>query len=208
MAMKMQPLQAADIPAYVQVELEAFRTHPRMPMLYPRGYTPDLDARIFKVVDERTGKIVACSEWTFALDPKKTAESIAIDPDEQAPPNYPEGGNWAITRFYKNEWEKWRRETLAGKAYITLDILVVHPAFQRRGAGTQLLSWGCEQADKLGVPIVLESTPAGLSLYQRVGFKHVNVVAADMEQFGWHEPCDEDAAKRSYMIREPAASSS
>ncbi|KAH9840367.1 acetyltransferase [Teratosphaeria destructans] len=235
--MEIQPLQETAIPASVDVELEAFRSHPRMPMLYPRGYTPDLyafytrqktqkfhdsDVRVFKVVDPKTGKMVACSEWNFALDPKKASESIVIDPDEPPPPNYPEGGNWAITRFSKNEWEKWRHITLTGKPYISLshslrtsprsrpnaspalDLLLVHPAFQGRGAATHLLSWGCARADGSGVPIVLESTPAGLSLYRRFGFTQVKVVAADMQQqFGWHEPYDEEAAKRFWMVREP-----
>lgn len=52
----------------------------------------------------------------------------------------------------------------------------------------------------------LESTPAGLSLYERFGFKVITVIKADMKQFGWDKPYDEEAAKRSWMIRNPRAS--
>lgn len=84
-----------------------------------------------------------------------------------------------------------------------LDILVTHPDSQGRGAGSALLAWGVEQADKEGVVMALESTPAGLSMYKRFGFREVDVIKADMRQFGWMEPYDEEAAKRVWMIREP-----
>lgn len=51
----------------------------------------------------------------------------------------------------------------------------------------------------------LESSPAGLTLYKRFGFKEVKVIKADMKQFGWDEPYDEEAAKRVWMIRQPKA---
>lgn len=84
---------------------------------------------------------------------------------------------------------------------------MAHPEFSGRGAGSKLLGWGVEQADKHGVVMVLESTPAGLSLYKRFGFREADVIKADMKQFGWDEPYDEEAAKRVWMIREPQSGS-
>lgn len=83
-----------------------------------------------------------------------------------------------------------------------LDILVTHPQFQGRGAGFKLLAWGCEQADSHGVMMCLESTPAGLALYKRFGFREVRTIKADMKEFGWNKPYDEEAAKRVWMIRD------
>ena len=79
------------------------------------------------------------------------------------------------------------------------------PEFHGRGAGTRLLQWGMEQADRLGVVMALESTPAGLSLYKRFGFREMEVIKADMKKFGWDLPYDPGAAKRVWMIREPQA---
>lgn len=84
-----------------------------------------------------------------------------------------------------------------------LEILVTNPESFGRGAGTRLLSWGVEQADKVGVIMALEATPAGLSLYKRFGFREMDVIKADMKQFGWSQPYDPEAAKRVWMIREP-----
>ena len=86
-----------------------------------------------------------------------------------------------------------------------MEFLVVHPDSQRRRLGAQLLDWGTQQADKLGVVMALEATPAGLSLYKRFGFMEKEVIAADMKQFGWTKPYDPEAAKRVWMIREPPA---
>lgn len=68
----------------------------------------------------------------------------------------------------------------------------------------RLLSWGVEQADQNSALLALESTPAGLSLYKRFGFKEIDTIKADMKEFGWNEAYDEEAAKRVWMIREPS----
>ncbi|KAK5128304.1 hypothetical protein LTR85_002971 [Meristemomyces frigidus] len=220
MAVSIKPLNEADIPAFVRIELEAFRPHPRIPMLWPRGYTDDLYAyyedskaksyhdpeqRMMKAISDEAGQIVAASEWTFILDAEAEAQREPSDPNEQPPANWPEGGNWGLRTFFKLAWEKWRREKFAGKPYIELNILVTDPHFHGRGAGGKLLSWGCEQADELGISMCLESTPAGLSLYRRFGFKVVSVIKADMKQFGWNNPYDDEAASRFWMVREPQA---
>lgn len=88
-----------------------------------------------------------------------------------------------------------------------LEFLVVDPQVQGTGAGTALLSWGVEQADRLGVAMCLESTPAGLRLYKRFGFREVHSLRADMKLFGWTQPYDEDAAMRVWMTREPRSGS-
>ncbi|KAI6803780.1 NAD(P)-binding protein [Hortaea werneckii] len=206
-----------DIPAFVRLELEAFRTHPRMPMLWPRGFTSDLYAyyennkaqslqketsQILKAVDDETGEIVAVAQWSFALEGDDERNKTLQFTNEQPPANWPEGGNWELRRFFKIEWEAWRAKTMGGKPYIELNVLVTHPKHERRGAATQLLRWGCEQADRLGVAMCLESTPTGLKLYERFGFRTGKVIKADMRDFGWTEPYDEEAARRIWMVRD------
>ena len=80
---------------------------------------------------------------------------------------------------------------------------MTHPESHGKGAGSKLLAWGVERADELGARLALESTPAGLALYKRFGFREVDVIRADMKQFGWNEPHNPEAAKRVWMIREP-----
>ena len=65
-----------------------------------------------------------------------------------------------------------------------------------------MLQWGVEEADRRGVIMCLEATPAGLAIYKRFGFREVDVIKADMKQFGYQQAYDEEAAKRVWMIRE------
>ena len=178
----------------------------------------DAENRYVKAIDSNSGQIVAVSEWTFALDVGKQANKDAVDPYGQPPDNWPINGNWELRRFFERNTEKWVEQHLSGKPYISrslhppmemhadtllvLNILVTHPDFQHRGVATKLLNWGVEQADRLGVVMALESTPAGLEMYKRVGFREVDVIKADMKRFGWNEPYDQEAAKRVWMIRQ------
>lgn len=102
-------------------------------MLWRNGYTPDLYAyyeagkiedfhdrqsRFMKAVD-RNKNLVAASDWTFSLDPEVEAKKELTKADAQPPVNWPENGNWELKRFFKIEWEKWRRLNLGGRAYIS-----------------------------------------------------------------------------------------
>ncbi|WPH02848.1 Hypothetical protein R9X50_00571600 [Acrodontium crateriforme] len=218
MAVTIKPLEENEISTFVRIELEAFRPHPRTAMMWPRGYTDDLyafyeanklksfhdpTAHFMKAMDDQTGQVAAVSEWTFALDPVVNANKPRTDPNGQPPANWPVAGNWALRRFFKIEFEKFLHDVLGGKPYILLDILCVEPKFQGRGAGSQLLKWGTEQADARGIHMCLESTPDGLTLYTRFGFVQRRIIDADMKEFGYNDPYSETAAVRYWMVREP-----
>jgi ribosomal protein S18 acetylase RimI-like enzyme len=49
--------------------------------------------------------------------------------------------------------------------------MAVHPDYQGQGIGSNLLAEICNLADKSSQDIYLESTPAGLRLYQKTGFE-------------------------------------
>jgi GNAT superfamily N-acetyltransferase len=54
-----------------------------------------------------------------------------------------------------------------------LKLLVMHPAWQRRGVGRRLCEVGLERARSEGVPAMLESSTVGLGLYVSLGFRVV-----------------------------------
>lgn len=55
-----------------------------------------------------------------------------------------------------------------------LENLVVHTDYQRRGIGAHLVKWGLTQAEAESVPCGVESSFAGLRLYEKMGFRKVN----------------------------------
>ena len=134
MTITISPLTTVEIPSFVHIELEAFRSHPRIPMLWRRGYTDDVyafyeaskresfedpECRFMKAVDNETGAIVAVSEWTFSIDTTKQKEKTPPDPNESPPANWPTDGNWELRRFFNLNLEKWTKEYLTGKPYIS-----------------------------------------------------------------------------------------
>lgn len=56
-----------------------------------------------------------------------------------------------------------------------LGILAATPTRHRLGAGSALLKWGCELADREKTTAWLESSPVGYSLYRKFGFEPVEV---------------------------------
>ncbi|KAJ5702270.1 hypothetical protein N7488_009818 [Penicillium malachiteum] len=51
-----------------------------------------------------------------------------------------------------------------------LDIVVTHPQYQRRGAASMLIKWGCDQADIKGLSVYLSASAEGSALYAKFGF--------------------------------------
>jgi predicted N-acetyltransferase YhbS len=49
-------------------------------------------------------------------------------------------------------------------------MLCTHPDFQKRGAGSMLVKWGCDLADKDGVSAYVDASKTGAPLYERFGF--------------------------------------
>ena len=68
-----------------------------------------------------------------------------------------------------------------------------------------MLEWGVKHADEFGVMMGLESTPAGLALYKKFGFKEAGIINADMNKFGLQGSYDIMTFKRVWMVREPQA---
>lgn len=54
--------------------------------------------------------------------------------------------------------------------------MIVHPEYQGRGIGRQLLAEICALASEAGQPVYLESSPAGVKMYLNAGFEEVGRV--------------------------------
>lgn len=81
---------------------------------------------------------------------------------------------------------------------LDLQILVTHPNHRRRGAGSELIEWGTKRADERGLKCVLMSSPSGLGVYLKHGFKVVKEVEMDLRPYGV-----ESKETRRWMVREP-----
>jgi hypothetical protein len=75
---------------------------------------------------------------------------------------------------------------------------VATPTRQKLGAGSALLKWGCELADRENKTIWLESSPPGYPLYRKFGFEDVDTLdvklaelsgSARSEGDNWGQAC-------------------
>ena len=61
---------------------------------------------------------------------------------------------------------------------------MTHPTHRRKGLATRLLEWGIALAQVHNLPIFLISSPAGLSMYRKHGFKAIGEVRIDLTPLG------------------------
>lgn len=65
---------------------------------------------------------------------------------------------------------------------LVMDMLVVHPAYWRRGHGRTLVEWGNRLADIEQIDIGVAAAASGLSVYYRCGFQHRDSVVLSREK--------------------------
>ncbi|KAL5521130.1 hypothetical protein ACEPAG_9052 [Sanghuangporus baumii] len=110
--------------------------------------------------------------------------SKALDRLENTLYSGADGTDFAFLGAFKAEVLRARREvesqSLQNRPYASLELIFVHPAYRRTGAGAALLSSCIEMAESYtvtgsdaGLPILLESTCAATPLYTRFGFREV-----------------------------------
>ncbi|KAL2265844.1 hypothetical protein VTJ83DRAFT_6944 [Remersonia thermophila] len=75
-----------------------------------------------------------------------------------------------------------RYRSLGG--HVFLKLLMTHPLWRGRGAGTALAKWGVERARELGVHATVFASPMGLRLYRKLGFREVGSFRVELEGDG------------------------
>jgi GNAT superfamily N-acetyltransferase len=83
--------------------------------------------------------------------------------------------------------------------YLVLDLIFVDPKHQRRGAGSELVKWGADQADQMGGEAFVESTPFGRRLYEQNGFQVMEDITLQVPDKWAHKP-----AIQHLFMRRPA----
>ncbi|KAF2464817.1 acyl-CoA N-acyltransferase [Lindgomyces ingoldianus] len=89
--------------------------------------------------------------------------------------NFPNGMDIDAFNFAMETVEKAKKETLGEdeqKVWYLMS-LAVDPEFAGRGIASSLVKWGLAKADRDGLPAYLESTPAAVGMYKRLGFEEL-----------------------------------
>ncbi|KAF2868459.1 acyl-CoA N-acyltransferase [Massariosphaeria phaeospora] len=194
-----QEVLDTDIPRACEMEVAAYANNPASPVLFPGPFPPDSGekrvnglieirqndptVRYMQAVDKQSADILAFSKWHFYETPEAAAAA-------ERPVNVGAGTNKAACEAFFDGMAKRKKEIMGDRPHIYLHMLHTDPKFQGRGAGGILLNWGTQEADKIGLPIYLESSPEAHRFYQKHGFEDIEEFRVDFSQFSkegkWH----------------------
>jgi GNAT superfamily N-acetyltransferase len=68
------------------------------------------------------------------------------------------------------------------EGYATMEMVVVHPAYWRRGHGTRLVKWGMQLADIDGVKQGVIAASMGKDLYLKLGYRLLHMVQVEGDE--------------------------
>ena len=140
---------------------------------------------------------------------KAEKERLEIELKKNA--GFPEGGNQRLWEDFHKQTDKMREKYVDtekdyGKAFFpassfttllqgwpmayrleVLKLLAVLPEYQSQGCGRMLIKSGLEIVDAAGAKAELEATPQGKPIYERYGFKEVDAIVFELEEYGSKE---------------------
>jgi len=148
---------------------------------------------------EGENQIIGFAVWTYL----KEAQPRKLEEVENVEEVWPDKANREFMARLWSEFMQPRSQVirdLHGQGVYVLELLAVHPEYQRYGAGTALVKWGTKAADELGVKAIVEGTQVGRHLYEKCGF-HVEI--EEMRFDVGEEFAGRRKPKLTFLTREP-----
>jgi ribosomal protein S18 acetylase RimI-like enzyme len=196
MQLKLLNLQPSDVKAWAELDYFTFKqTIGRV--LWKRDPSPETWAKMaqdrikmletpdtvhHKVVDMDVDseKPIAFASWEII---RKERSQEEIKASVVIPNIFPERNLDAVYKFWEGLFPA-HTEVMGGRPHIYLEMLATHPDYQRCGAGSMLVQWAVEEADKLGLEVFIEASPPGRFLYSKFGFETVKEILFKGAPFG------------------------
>ena len=122
--------------------------------------------------EDNGGRTIAVASWStsnlpFSIDIEGTevvpsvSNAMSASSEEkkaETPPFLPPELNLKILSALLDPHRVLEQEIMTSRPYLKLNTLATHPEHERKGAGSMLVKWGVDVADKLGVEAFLMSS--------------------------------------------------
>ncbi|PGG98680.1 hypothetical protein GX51_06687 [Blastomyces parvus] len=189
------PAQLEDAAALAKVEGDAFSTDPVTMTLFG-PYNPESSTFRAKELAEGMAKkdptthyikavlgdgtIVGLGIWHFYPDEESSngAKRVDLDKKEWGP-----GANVDACRDFFGQIYK-MRDRMRGQRHAFLSCIATNIAHQGLGAGSAMLQYGVDIADKDNLPGWLEASQQAHNLYKKFGFEDVDSFTLEFSKYG------------------------
>ncbi|KAK3989994.1 hypothetical protein QBC44DRAFT_265984 [Cladorrhinum sp. PSN332] len=125
--------------------------------------------------DDGSGEVAAFAKWMFHTEPR-TEEEWKAEEFVATVENFGEGCDLSVVNTFIGGLNGKQKESAKGEAALFLGILACDPKRQRLGAGSALVKFGADIADRLNLPCRLEASPVGYPVYKRLGYEDLDVL--------------------------------
>ncbi|EHK19603.1 uncharacterized protein TRIVIDRAFT_68003 [Trichoderma virens Gv29-8] len=168
---------------------------------WPKNYSEALNI-YKKVVDTETGELVGWVKIGFQntdIDPNRFTPTDApedmISKRPQAPKpqtEVPSGSD------FSSRAARAQLRDLGNRPAIILKLIGTHPKAQRRGAGSLLMGWVTDLADREGLACWVTGSPMAVPLYKKFGFQVMEEITVELPGTS-----DGETYTHTCMLREP-----
>ncbi|KAK4551888.1 hypothetical protein LTR86_010789 [Recurvomyces mirabilis] len=192
----------SDLPAFTACQFRAFANGPLHAVIFPnpidakerhtKAIVDDGDEVVLlKATDDSTGDIVGGIKWCFY----RRGYDYATDNTRPSLESY-STENGAYRQDVLNAIVQKRVEMVTGP-HVLLDLLFTDPDHQHQGIGSQLVRWGCGEADRTNMTAIVEASPAGRRMYEKHGFVVHEFSNLKLEQWS-----DKPLLPQYFMVRQ------
>ncbi|KAJ6143116.1 hypothetical protein N7471_002569 [Penicillium samsonianum] len=196
----LEPATPEDVSAITEVWFASF-TQPVIGQLFPNtpgmhqwhrdwhlGDIQKSHCKYLRVIDTESKdergrpRLVAFGKWDLAM-PEERGRRF---------PHWHADSPYQECEDFIEELEQARKRVMGDEKHYYLDTLGTHPDYQRRGAGSMLVQWGCDLADKDGVAAYVDASKEGASLYLKHGFVDFNPPGSEVAAMARHKAIPSD----------------
>lgn len=110
------------------------------------------------------------------------------------PKELPPGCNEPLLKTAFGDLKERREKATKGKQYGFVLVLVTVPAWHRRGVGRKLLQGYLDLVDEKAWDSWIDASPAGIGLYEKLGWKEMGRAVVDLGDFGGEKGQMEETA--------------
>lgn len=134
-----------------------------------------------KITDSSNGKIMGGANWNFWSEGPKQSGKVPVDWVDDSTPQ-----GKAELDFAQKVMDEFmgRRARDMTMPHGLLHLCYCVPEYERKGVATALVSWGLKKVDKEGWVSFTEASRRGRPVYERLGFKDIEVVSLRFDELG------------------------